>query len=741
MENSELFPPCQIGYRRHWRAALTQAAPAPPTRGQRAQGEDSQRRADQDSSPSIEVTRVQQPRSRSGPSPTSSLTAEPAPSSTPVHEVKTPADDTGNAGSRPSETSGRPKGKKTKKKEKKRRQQSRSPSRKRRRRRRPSTPTEDAADDPPAVAVEVPIRHVSIVSPEPKPADPRLRAVQAADSAQEPTSPADGERDRSSVSELEYMFCCWGSARLLPPFQLCLSWCLLTWVPLRDVLVSSLADSPVSTAYRTAAFGSSGGWPPQTVAHASGTTAELAFLPDCSVESDPCHTSSRLYPSIPTRPALGSRRQWSASQSTDLYLMRPCLAAECLSAPLRLKHHPIPVPEPSVLGLRLFMEVQDSPEDAETSACIRRHPGTPVGVLVEIFRRHVPQSISYDETESLSVSVAEPVACGAEGSHSMPYNPPALDPPLSSTQQAAIIRRQRSGQVPRPSQAPHIKILTSIAGNKARRVTPPETMSSSSSSVRTTDALRPDDNDAQHMNHPLGWLPEDDAILDIGGRVEQSPEMSGTAHQLPESRLSKACAKLLIRAGLRCLHCYCLKDHCCCTRKSSILPWPRLISCITRKPLPMKDALIQAAALSLQWPAAGTQRRAYATCPELTTRSRLPLAVLSATHQPEVVHPPSWHPQTANSCLMQVNIHTFRLELTWGSRFHRRRTVLVLNASRRILWSHAFISLPPCPKSQLRSASLFDWLCAAISRAIPLLSPLMSSPQPLNPRNDHPPQN
>ena len=196
----------------------TQAAPTSSASFQRrrVQEEGSHRPVDPDSSTSIEVTRIKRPRSRSGPSPTPSLTAEPAPSSAPATRTLTPADDTGNAERRPSETSAQTRDKKKKKKERKRRKRTRSPSRKRRRRRRASTSPTDSADDPPPEAVDVPIRHVSLASTGPKPADPRLVAVQSADSALEPTSPADGERDRSSVSELEYMFCCRGSVQRFP---------------------------------------------------------------------------------------------------------------------------------------------------------------------------------------------------------------------------------------------------------------------------------------------------------------------------------------------------------------------------------------------------------------------------------------------------------------------------------------------------------------------------------------------
>ena len=296
------------------------------------------------------------------------------------------------------------------------------------------------------------------------------------------------------------------------------------------------------TASRTAAFGSSGGWPPKTVAqHTSGTTAVFAFLPCRSLESDPCHTSHRPHPSVPTQLAPCNSGQWSTCTSTDLSPTRPYLASDCFSASLRFKHHHVPALEPSVLGPRLLMEGKNNIDDTETSACPKRHPGTPVGALVEIFRRHVPQPISYDENELYLASVEEPAACGAEGPQSMPCTSPTVTLPLSSTPPAASTHRQRSGQVPRPSQAPHIRVFSSTSRGKACRVTPPETMSSSSSSIRITEAIQQDD--AHHTDPPLGWLPEDDALLDIGGRVEQPSETSGVAQQLPEGRLSKACAK------------------------------------------------------------------------------------------------------------------------------------------------------------------------------------------------------
>ena len=660
------------------------------------------RTSDSNSSASIVVTRVHRPRSSSqahdspDEHPSSSAaaaatSAEPAPSSTPANRM-TLDEDTGDAERRSSKKRGRTVDKKNKKKEKKRRQKSRSPGRKRHRRCRTSALADIADDDPPMEAATVPIRQVSLASPGSEQVNPRPVAVQSADSALEPTSPAEGERDRSSVSELEYMLCCRGSARLFLSLQKCLPWCLIAWAPLTDVLVSSLDRPLLCTAFRTAAFGSSGGWPPRTVAqHTSGPTAEFALLPCRSFESDFCHISTRPHPSLPTRLAPCNSGQWSTSTSTDLCPTQPCLASDCcILASLRLKQHHTPALEPLVLGSGLFMEGKDSTDDTETSTCPKRHPGTPVGTLVELFRRHVPQQTSNDENVLPLASVEEPATCGAEGPQSMPCTSPTVTLPLSSTPHAASTHRQRSGQVPRPSQAPHIRVFSSTSRGKAYRVTPPETRSSSSSSIKITAANQHED--AHHIDPPLGWLPEDDALLDIGGRVEQPSGMSGVAQPMPEGHLSKACAKMLIRTGLRCIYCYRLKDHCCCTEKSSILPWPRPHSCTARMHLPTEAALLQAAALPLQWSTTGSKRTVHAACSP-TVRSSLHLGIFSDTHQPEVLHPPPRHSQTATSYPMQVTIHTSCFEPPRGSRFHRRRRVLVLNASRRILWSHASISL------------------------------------------------
>ena len=709
-----------------------QEAPASftPSRGQRKPAADSHGRVDPDSSTSVEVTRVQWPRSSSKPSPTPSPTAEPAPSSAPANKRTTQSDDTRGAGRCPSESSGRPRDKKKKKKKAtKKRQRSRSPSRRKRRRRRPSTPTED---DPTAEAVEVPIRHVSLASTGPPPADPRLVAVQSADSALEPTSPADGERDRSSVSELEYMFCSRCLARLHLPPQKYFSWFLIAWIPLTDILVNSLDCASVCSAHRTAAIGSPGGFPPKAEApHVPDSAAEHAFLPCRGVASDPRHTPRRSHPTIPTQPALGGRRQWSANISTDQRPTRPCPTTDCLSASLRLKHRPVPPLESSVLGIGPFMEGKPSTDVTEPSTCSKRHPGTPVGVLEEIFRRHVPQPTSRDEHELRPASVEEPATYGAECPPQMLCTPPAVTLPLSPIQHAATIHRQRSGQVPRPSQAPHIRALSSTSRDKARKIISSETTSSNSSTARASGAIQQDDDDAHpHMSNPPGWLPEDDALLDIGGRVEQASETPGVAPQLPVDRLSTACAKMMIRTGLRCSHCFHLKNHCSCKGKRGMPPWPRLNTSTDWMPLLMEDALLQASALPLQWPAAGSQRRVHATCLELMARSSLSLEILSATRQAEVWHPPPWHSQAYHNCSMQVAIRIFSSELTWGSRFHRRRHVLVLNAFRRILWSHAFISLPQVAAQISRSTCLFvrgSLPCRSASLSPDFLAPTAKS--------------
>ena len=602
-------------------------------------------------------------------------------------------EDTGGTEQRQSKKRGRTVDKKKKKTDKKGRRKSRSPGRTRHRRHRTSAHADDPVADLPVEAATVPTRLVSLASPGSEQVNPRPIAVQPADPALEPTSPADGERDRSSVSELEYMLCCRGSARLLATLQKYPLGGLIAWVPLTDVLVSSLDRPFLSTAFRTAAVGNSGGWPPMTVAHhSSGLTAEYAFLPCRSLEIDFCHLPTRPDLTLPVQPASCNNRQWSASTITAICPEQPYPASACcISASRRSKYHHAPALEPLVLGPGLVMESKDSTDDAEISSCPQRHPGTPVGTLVEIFRRQVPQLTPYEGNVLPLTSVEEPATSGAEDPHSMPCTSPTVAPPLCSTPHTVSTHRRRTGQVPRPSQAPHIRVFSSSSRGKACKVTPPATRSSSSSSIQLTGADQ--SADAHHLDPLLGWLPEDDTLLDVGGPVEQPSGMIGQTPPLLEGRLGKACAKMLIRTGLRCIHCFRLKDHCCCTEKSSITLRPRLHPCTARMQLFTEAELFQAAALPLQWPTTGSKRTAPTAYLAPIVGSNPHLGILSDTPQPEVLHPPPRHPQPAASYPMQVTIHTSCFEQTWGSRFHRRRRVLVLNASRRIMWSHASISL------------------------------------------------
>ena len=163
-----------------------------------------------------------------------------------------------------------------------------------------------------------------------------------------------------------------------------------------------------------------------------------------------------------------------------------------------------------------------------------------------------------------------------------------------------------------------------------------------------------------------------------------------TVQKRSAGRTSRACAKMLIRTGLRCPGCYCLKVQCCCAggKSTPLSPYCDLgITPVRRNSL---DTSSQAAGMQQR---AGPTWGAYIArfalgAPKAITPWTLPLA-----SQLEVLHPPMDQPRISQSHSVPLQVYICGPGSTWGSRFYRRHSVLVLNASCTILWPHATFSL------------------------------------------------
>ena len=160
-----------------------------------------------------------------------------------------------------------------------------------------------------------------------------------------------------------------------------------------------------------------------------------------------------------------------------------------------------------------------------------RHPGTPVGDLVA---RPLSQlaSTTYKPIASQSPVLPTNIFCSDSDSDFAYFAEPS--PP-------------KHGEKPKPSAAPHIQLAASTYTPKEESL-----------------GLHKEAVDG----HISLSLPKED----FGGQVnfdfckqQALPPAHGAICQTQSTQpKSRACAKLLVRSGLRCACCFCLKSECIC---------------------------------------------------------------------------------------------------------------------------------------------------------------------------------
>ena len=171
-----------------------------------------------------------------------------------------------------------------------------------------------------------------------------------------------------------------------------------------------------------------------------------------------------------------------------------------------------------------------------TAARPTRQPGTPVG---ELLARPSPQRASLGNNSSPSPSPGMPLAIFYSDSDSdLAYVASSSSP--------------EQGEKPKPSAAPHLQWTTSAHKPSA------------SAGLSLPKAEFSEQNSLS--------LP----IEDFGGQInfdfcKQQPQLAAhSVSRLTQSSQpkSRACAKLLVRSGLRCSCCFCLKSACLCVKQS-----------------------------------------------------------------------------------------------------------------------------------------------------------------------------
>ena len=402
------------------------------------------RASDSNSSTSIAVTRVKRSRSfspaRSSPAVNLSAGAEAEPMDKTEHE----------------KTSKKEKKKDAKKKKKTRR----SSRRKHRRRRSSKSPTSDCEDLAPTAAdteirEEASSRHTPPEGTEAA-ADSKP-AVQPVESALTPTSPAEGERDHSSISELEYMHCqCCLHLPGTPTPTLDRSVGPLSAETPTPLIVADMCDESNQSAQqlsRTPIPGQGGGWPPKAATGAtSGTSVKARFVPGWKLACLSLFCHSRFHIPVQIQPVIHG----PLCHGKDIhdYHELPCLSWECSSAPLRFKSCQAPAITPEVALLCSPMANKDHTADQAANAPTGRHPGTPIRALVADFRRHFPRPVASAEIETPAPSLE---TATAQGTGDQPIitlpmitvSPPDQSSPMTSTPSTVVVKnRKRSGQVP-----------------------------------------------------------------------------------------------------------------------------------------------------------------------------------------------------------------------------------------------------------------------------------------------------
>ena len=267
----------------------------------------------------------------------------------------------------------------------------------------------------------------------------------------------------------------------------------------------------------------------------------------------PCRMGSTVFPT------------GAASCSAPMRLHASLVHDEGLPTRLRSVTGPSSLPRPGP-----YRTVPCLPPPPKVMSCCRpdlaptnmqpsyRLPGTPVGALLERTRafheaQDPRQVLAAEPVSTGNISFSPDADWGARAEHCLQV---ATEPVSSRTGRAHIGSAESTADArqarPRPSMAPHLLEAKTVA---------PHT---SDTEDRRTGAQSESSSDA--MEHDFGWTGDegDSAPAPPPSSSSLSPDPEHRVMEVSRPRKSHACAKLMIRVGLRCSKCFRQKPACIC---------------------------------------------------------------------------------------------------------------------------------------------------------------------------------
>ncbi|CAE7353220.1 secG [Symbiodinium sp. CCMP2592] len=202
-----------------------------------------------------------------------------------------------------------------------------------------------------------------------------------------------------------------------------------------------------------------------------------------------------------------------------------------------------------------------------------RAPGTPIGALLRTIPR--PRADS-DEPTGLPPPPAPVLLAGygngtpVEAFRTPPphimHQPPARPEAGTRHRPRHVARPSLAPHLRGPSIAPHLRVETPSSSSATNAVGPTSHMMTDAEQAHSDEATGGADTELLTVEmsptrHPAQGTFASSSALQDSRLSEQADAQAGP---LPPRR-SQACAKMLIRAGYRCCHCYAIRAACTCS--------------------------------------------------------------------------------------------------------------------------------------------------------------------------------